>query len=72
MIPIDEVRAEVELRDKAFATMRAGLALAGYELHVLAGRDGRAIYLVQRWNLHTELPDWAALVDWAERAGVQP
>lgn len=49
--------AERDQVDKAFATARAKLALAGgYGLHVL-DVDGRAAYLVTRWNLSRELKD---------------
>ena len=76
--PIDQtdecrgVSAAVGLADKSFSTMRAGLALAGYELHIVTSPEtGRGSYMVARWNLHTELPDWPAVVEWAGRAGVQ-
>ena len=72
MIPIDKTLAEIEAADKAFATVRAQLALAGYQLQIVTDQEtGGAAYLVQKWNLHTELPDWPALVAWAARAGVQ-
>ena len=73
MIPIDKTLAEIEAADKAFATMRAGLALAGYELHIVTSPEtGRGSYMVGRWGHFHELPDWASLVEWAARAGVAP
>ena len=68
----DKTLAEIEAADKAFATMRAGLALAGYQLHIVTSPEtGRGSYMVQKWGMHKELLDWPALVDWAARAGAQ-
>ena len=55
--------------DKAFATLRATLAMRGFELHVVS--DGGTAYLVRRWSMSCTLPDMAAVQDFAVRAGVQ-
>ena len=68
----DAIRAEIELRDKSFATLRAQLALVGFTLQILSDPStGGTAYLVSKWNYFHELPDWASLVEWAGRAGVQ-
>ena len=73
MSPIDKTLAEIEAADKAFATVRAQLALAGYQLHIVTSPEtGRGSYMVGRWGHFHELPDWPAVVDWAARAGVAP
>ena len=42
-----ETAAEV---NKAFATVRATLALRGFVLHEVSDGDGGTMFLVQRWN----------------------
>lgn len=56
-----------ELDSKAFATMAARLALAGYSLHHLA--DGG--YLVTRWNFSARLPSLHAVGQQVEQIGGQ-
>lgn len=53
---------------KRFATLRARLALRGFQMHRQA--DGRL--LVIRWNLAKTLPSLDAAERFAEQAGCQP
>lgn len=46
-----DAAAAIAERDKAFATMRAKLALAGFEVHVVHGATGEAEFYVTRWGL---------------------
>jgi hypothetical protein len=55
--------------DKAFATLRARLALAGYALHITSNGTGGAEYIVTRWNLCRTLPDIAAVSALADQVG---
>lgn len=57
--------------DKEFSTLRAMLAMRGFELHTLSEADGGTAYLVRRWSMTRELPDLPAVAAFAERAGVQ-
>jgi hypothetical protein len=52
---------------KAFATMAARMALAGYSLHHLAD-DG---YLVTRWNFSARVPSLHAVGQLIEQIGGQ-
>jgi hypothetical protein len=63
-------RIAVEQPDKEFVTLRARLALAGFELHIVNGDGGGTAYLVQRWSMNKVLPDQAAVREFAERAGI--
>jgi hypothetical protein len=36
--------------NKAFATVRAALALRGFEIHAVDAGDGSTMFLVQRWG----------------------
>ena len=56
--------------DKEFAPARAELAIRGFVLQRIDADDGRAAYLVTRWNMSRSLPDLSAAHDFAERAGV--
>jgi hypothetical protein len=40
----------VSEQDKAFATLRAKLALAGWTVHIIDGDNGAAAYWVSRWG----------------------
>lgn len=64
-------RSAVEQSDKAFATLRARLALAGFELHIVNGDGGGTAYLVRRWCMSRTLPDVAAVRQFADHVGVQ-
>jgi hypothetical protein len=67
----EAIVGDVEQRDKSFNSLRARMALAGYEVHIISDRaTGRGAYLVRRWAMHRELPDMPALIDFAKRAGV--
>ena len=63
-------RAAASRADKAFLTMRAALALRGFELHIVSDGAGSSAYLVQRWNMSRTLPDMGEVRAFAERAGV--
>lgn len=43
--------------DKRFATARARLALASYQLHIVDDGKGGSAYLVQRWDRSRTLAD---------------
>ena len=64
-------RIAVEQADKAFATLRATLALRGFELHIVGDGAGGTAYMVQRWNLHKLLIDQAAVLEFTERVGAR-
>lgn len=63
-------RIAVEQAEKAFATLRARLALEGFQLHIVNGDGGGTAYLVQRWSMHKLLPDQVAVREFADRVGV--
>jgi len=65
-----KTRAAVEQADKAFTTLRARLALAGFEVQIVHA-DGGTAYLVQRWALHRELLDLAAVAEFADLVGAR-
>ncbi len=52
--------AQRDAADKRIATLQAQFALAGFQLHVVAGPAGQAEYIASRWALHKVLPDLAA------------
>ncbi len=56
---------------KAFATLRAELALHGYSLSCSSADDGPAGFYVGRWGMMRELPDLAGVVAFAEQVGVR-
>lgn len=62
-------RSAVEQADKAFATLRARLALVGFQLHVTSADRGQAEYIVTRWNLSRTLPNMAGVQAFADRVG---
>lgn len=53
---------------KAFATLRARLALAGYSLNRSDVADGPRAFYVGRWGMVRELPDLAAVCTFADQA----
>jgi len=55
--------------DKAFATLRALLALKGHVLSRTAADDGSVCFHVTRWGLVRELRDLAAVRAFAEQVG---
>lgn len=55
--------------DKAFATLRAHLALKGYSLSRTAAGDGPVCFHVARWGMVRELRDIAAVRAFAEQVG---
>ena len=68
-----DTATNAETIDKRFRTLQAKLALQGFALQIISDREtGDAVYLVGRWGHFHELPNWAALVDWASRAGGAP
>ena len=69
----NEHRDSVDHRSegKAFSTLRAQLALNGYTLTRAFGDDGSARYFVGRWGLCRELANIAAVLAFAEHAGVR-
>ena len=54
---------------KAFATLRARAALAGFTLSVMTDADGLCLYLVSRWGMSRTLPDLAGLVAFLRKVG---
>ena len=53
---------------KSFQTMRAALALKGFELHRL---DSGA-YVIHKWNLTKHCSDLACVADFLKKVGGQP
>jgi hypothetical protein len=64
-----ETAAEV---NKAFATVRATLALRGFELHAVSDGDGGTMFLVQRWNQSRTLASLADVRAFARQVGAMP
>ena len=56
---------------KAFATLRAELALQGYSLSRSSAADGPVSFYVGRWGMVRELRDLAAVIAFAEQAGAR-
>ena len=61
--------AAVAEGDKAFTTLRATLALHGFELHIVGDGEGGAAYMVHRWNQSRTLPDLAAVARFLDQVG---
>lgn len=55
--------------DKAFTTLRATLALHGFELHLVGDGEGGAAYMLHRWNQSRTLPDLAAVARFLDQVG---
>jgi hypothetical protein len=55
--------------DKAFATLRARLALAGWSLLRTSSEDGPAVFFACRWNMPRELASLEAVAEFADRVG---
>ncbi len=64
-------RAAVEAADKAFATLRAKLAMRGHQLHIIDDGHGGAAFMVSRWCMSRTLPNLAAVQDFAVRVGAE-
>lgn len=62
-------RAAVAEADKAFATLRAELALRGFELHIVGDGVGGSMYLVQRWCQSRTLATLADVRAFARQVG---
>ena len=56
---------------KAFATLRAQLALADYSLHRSEAEDGPRNYFVTRWGMVRELRNLPAVSKFVESVGVR-
>jgi hypothetical protein len=54
---------------KTIATLRAQLALLGYQLHEIVGEEGRRAWLVSRWDRSRELADVRAIEAFLAHAG---
>lgn len=65
-----ESAAAVAAIDKEFATMRATMALHGFELQIIGDDIGGTAYMVHRWSHCRMLPDLPAVRRFAEQAGV--
>ena len=63
--------AAVAEADKAFTTLRATLAMRGFELQVVGDGEGGAAYMVRRWAMCRTLPGMEAVRAFAERTGAQ-
>ena len=57
--------------EKRFATLRARLALAGFELSRTDASDGPMRYFVTRWSLVRELHNLTAVQAFAEQVGAR-
>ena len=55
--------------DKAFTTLRATLALRGFELHIVGDGEGGVAYMVHRWTQSRTLPDLAAVARFLDQVG---
>lgn len=65
----EEARDLRDQRDKELQTLRARAALAGFALHVLVGGNGKAAFMVARWNLSRTLANAAAVTEFLDRVG---
>ena len=63
--------ASDDVAGKAFATLGAQLALAGYSPHRSNAEDGPRNYFVTRWGMVRELRDLPAVSKFAESVGVR-
>ena len=63
-------RAAVEIADKAFASLRAKVALAGFTVHLIDDGGGGCAYLVSRWAQYRTFADRDALAAFAKLVGV--
>lgn len=54
---------------KAFATLRARAALAGFTLGTMTETDGLCFYLLSRWGMSRTLPDLASVVVFLRQIG---
>ena len=64
-------RDAVAQADKAFATLRARLALAGFTVQIVSDGACGSAYLVQRLCISRTLPDQAAVREFADRVGAR-
>ena len=62
--------AAVAEADKAFTTLRAMLALRGFELGIVSDGERGTAYMVHKWSMSRELPSLTEVRAFAERAGV--
>lgn len=60
-----------DVAGKAYATLRAQLALAGYSLHRSDAEDGPRNYFVTRWGMVRGLRDLPAVSKFAESVGMR-
>jgi hypothetical protein len=67
----DAFRATAAAADKRFATLRAQLALRGFELHITSSA-GQPVFMVSRWSMVREFDTLAELEAFAAQAGVKP
>lgn len=54
---------------KAFATLRARAALAGFTLGTMTETDGLCFYLLSRWGMSRTLADLGAVAVFLRQAG---
>lgn len=64
----DQLR-QVRDDDKAFANLRARLAMRGWALTRTSAADGPVVFFATRWNMPRELPSLQAVAEFAERVG---
>ena len=55
--------------DKAFATLRARAAMAGYTLGTVTEPDGSPMYVVSRWDVSRTLPHLSAVAAFLRKVG---
>lgn len=53
---------------KAYASLQARAAIAGFALRRFDGEDGRPVFLVSRWNLTRDLHTLDDVAAWLDRA----
>lgn len=63
--------AAVAAADKEFATIRATLALHGFELHIVGDGMGGSAFMVHRWSQCRTLADLPAVRQFAGQVGVK-
>jgi hypothetical protein len=65
-------RAAAAEADKAFATLRAELAMRGFELHIVSDGAGGSMFMIQRWCQSRTLATLADVRAFANGVGANP
>lgn len=62
-------REDIAANDKRFSNARAKLALKNFALHIL-DEDGRAVFLIQRWDRSMVVPSLDEVEALMQRLGI--